>query len=117
MKSISNFLVLLKLGSFDTARLQELVPNLETQLSRISPNDRLLAIRSINADLFGYLIRTEKHPQQIRAELESPGSWLKGGKPFLTGKDDLLIISLGGEFTASDGFMRALTWLQRNQSA
>ncbi len=117
MDSISNYLVVLKLGTYDIERLRETVPSLEAQLSKISTKKPQLALRSTNADLCAYLIRTAKQSKQIRAEIESPGNWMKGGKPFLSGDDEMIIISLGDDFTASHGFTQVQTWLQLAQSA
>jgi hypothetical protein len=113
------YLVILNLHTYDAQRLMNLVPRYKDALSALSVEPFEQVFRSVNGDIFGYLIRSRSKAHQIKANIESPGqSYLSAGNPttfpFLTGKDALLVLELADDKAASQHFSRALTWLQRH---
>lgn len=117
-KELKRFLVIIQLGNTHIDRLKSLIPTLQDALARLSTKAPEQAFRSVGADQFGYIIKTDRVPRQIKAALESPGQRLPGKllgpMPFLSNDDSILILELGPDFFASVGFTRVGTWLQHN---
>ena len=116
-KELKRFLVIVQLGNTHIDRLKTLIPTLQDALGRLSVKAPEQAFRSIGADQFGYIIKTDRVARQIKAALESPGDRLTGKlgpMPFLNNDDSMLILELGPDFYAAVGFTRVGTWLQHN---
>lgn len=111
------FAVILELSDTRPARLATLVPLLKAQLDKLSteaPTEQIF--RSVNADIFGYAIKSKLNAAQIRAAIESPKDWRRPGtsvEPFLFSGDHLLILEIGEDSLAGEGFTRFGTWLLR----
>ena len=115
----NRFLVILRMGSATQERLGEVVRPFQEMLQWMSTEPIEQTFRSVTADIFGYVLRSRLPVGVIRANLESPGkkSWQHGPEPpvqypFLNNEDDLLILEIGEEFSASQGFSRVGIWLQ-----
>ena len=115
----TRFLVIVKLGNADKARLRTLVPKLQTVLKRVSTEPYEQLFRSVKADTFGYLIRAKITAREILAVIESPhrGSIMTAEQitaPFLDNDDATVVIEIGEDFMAGQGFTRAGAWLQHH---
>ena len=81
-----------------------------------------MAFRSVQADYFGYVIRTNFKARQINSAIESPGMGIVSDgetydfdvEPFLDNKDGVLVLEIGDDFIAGVGFTRIGTWLQHH---
>jgi hypothetical protein len=114
------YLVIVALYRYDASRLAEAGPGLMKVLERLSTEPVEQAFRSVNRDVFGYLIRSDLVARQILSAVESPGryEWLNKGKepiePFLNNDDKVMVLSIGPEFGASPGLSRPIAWLQHH---
>lgn len=114
MSDAIKYLVIIQLSDTKSARVASLVPALLAGLSRISETPAELALRSATADYFAYFIKTKMNVGRIEAALKSPGPKYSAEGMILDGRDLILTIEIGQSFSATDGFSRALTWLQRH---
>lgn len=114
MADMLKYLVIIQLSDTKPARLASLIPSLQAGLTRISETAPELALRSATADYFGYFIKTKLRPGQIASELKLPGAKYSSEGMILDGRDSILTIEVGQSFGATDGFSRAMTWLQRH---
>jgi hypothetical protein len=73
-----------------------------------------LAFTAQTADIFGYLIKTKLRAPQIVSDIKSPGPKYTSSQTILDGKDTVCALELGPSFSATEGFGRAMTWLQRH---
>ncbi len=101
--------VIVKLDSSDLKRVSNLVPRLNSELSRIAQGPIELVFRSATADLFGYFVCSTLSASKILATMQTPAR-----DPFLDGKDSLFVFEVGDDFSAAAGFSRSATWLQRH---
>ena len=116
MADARQYAVIVQLGrNTSPQRLAEMIPRLRDQLSALSEGPPEQLLRSVTADLFGWLIRSKMTAPQIHAAIESPGRYT-GPKvdPFLDGSDGLIVLQVGPDFLAGKGFTRVGTWLQRH---
>ncbi len=111
------FAAILELGDARPDRLVTLVPLLKAQLDKLSTEAPVEQIfRSVSADVFAYAIKSKLNSGQIKAAIESPGDRIhpeKSVEPFLFSRDHLLVMEIGVDTTAGEGFTRFGTWLQR----
>jgi hypothetical protein len=113
------FLILLSISPATPDRIRLLVPALKNFLERISTEPVEQLFRSMGADHFGYLIRSQSNAPQILAALETPQKheWEKNFRPiepFLTNQDNAAVIELGKDVATHSGFSRARTWIERH---
>ncbi len=87
-------------------------------LERISKTPPELAFRSVNRDLFGFCITTEKRAAEVRSIIEAPNRTYYEIDTFppLNGEDTIIIVEIGEQFSAGKGFTRLGTWLQRHMT-
>lgn len=112
------FLVVVQLGNTSPERLQEVVPEVRLVLERLSSEPLEMAFRAVSADIFGFLVRATKVARQIEAALLRPSGIPRGGgfepPSGLDNKDHVFVLELGPDCASSQGFSRALTWMQRH---
>ena len=100
------YLIVIQLDkSSDMQRLARDVPVIQETLGGVTKAALLLAFRSSDGTLFGFLVKTATLDHFIRAEFEKCKS--------TTNKDSFLIIEFGEKFNGI-GFSRAWTWLQHH---
>jgi hypothetical protein len=104
------FLVVVRLGDTSPRHLSAVVPPLQTQLASVSAVAPEQVWRSVNADVFGYFIKSSMNAGQISAALDKPVKM----PAFLGGHDSVLVIEVGTDFSASQEFTMPITWLRRN---
>src|SRR5690606_25447387 len=99
-------------------RLADFVPKAKLVLSNLSSSVIEQAFRSMQADIFGWVIKSKRNVHQILKLLENPTDVPYPakplGEPFLTNQDHILILEIGETFTSTRGFSRLTTWLQRH---
>jgi len=112
------FLIIVQLGNTEPARLQEVVPEVKLILEKLSSEPLEIAFRAISADIFGFLVRTTRAARQLEAALLRPSNFPRasGFEPpsGLDNKDHVFVLELGPDCSSSQGFSRALTWIQRH---
>lgn len=117
-KQGKRYLVVFEINPATSERLADFVPKAKFVLSNLSPSGIEQALRSVQADIFGWVIRSKRNVHQVLKLLESPTDVpypLKPlGEPFLTNQDHILVLEIGEEFTSTRGFSRLTTWLQRH---
>ena len=121
MSEAKRYLVLVQLGDTNPQRLKTVVPDLLTILNYVSTDKAEQLFRAVQADVFGYLIKSTLRPTRIVKEIESPGKDPMDSKskrpdiwPFLNNKDAIVVVEVGVDFSSTSGFSRAATWLQRH---
>lgn len=115
MTEARHVLVVFHLVDCSPERLRDVVPRIQGALTKLSEGPFEQAFRSSNADLVAYGIKTKLAAGQIQAALESPGGRFDGTHPPLEGRDELLVLEIGADYSAGrKGFSRFLTWLQRH---
>lgn len=114
MTDALKYLVVVQLREATPARVSKVVPLLQTELARLSETTPELAFRSVMADFFGFFVKTKLGPAQIASAIKSPGPKISASKTILDGSDSVFTLEIGQKFSATDGFTRALTWLQRH---
>lgn len=113
---MSQFLVIFNLKNAKPPRLITMIPQLESLLKGLSKQPIEIAFRSATADIYGYGLVSEMNASQLKAAIESPGrSRFSDKEPVLEGDDRLMILELGKDFHAGEGFTRFGTWLQRHR--
>ena len=113
MDADRSYLVVIELADTKVDRLKMLAPSLIDVLNSLSNTPSEQAFRSVNADLFGYFVKTKLVSRQISAAIQSPNPKLNI-TPFLTNEDGIFVLELGDDFLAGKGFTRAATWLQHH---
>lgn len=120
-KEGSRFLVVLRLGSTSPQRLTDLIPALQDTLQGLSTEPIEQAFRSATADVFGYFIRAKRYASQIYSAIQSPGLPAHEREPdttymteFLDNQDHLMVLEIGEDFRAGQGFSRVGAWLQHH---
>lgn len=116
---MAKFLVIVSVNPATVERLKGIVPGLKSELERLSDAGIEEAFRSVTADIFGYVIRSKLKAGQIRAAIESPGPTSAQARhegtlmrmPFLSGKDNVIVLELGDDVSAAQGLKRIETWL------
>ncbi len=112
------YLVIVSLSNTTPLRLQNLVPQLQDLLRGLSTEPIEQVFRSVNADVFGYLLRSKLVAGQVRAAIETPqrdsSTTAPIVEPVLEGGDNVLVVEVGKDFSGSQGFSRQQTWLQRH---
>lgn len=78
-------------------RAADIMPKIKETLRSISTEPIESAFHSVTADLFGFGLRSERDPYQIRALLESPSEHVKYGvifkfkEPYLKRGDHIMV--------------------------
>jgi hypothetical protein len=114
MADATKYLIIIQLKETTPARLATVVPSLQAELARMSDTAPELVLRSATADCFAFFIRSILRPGQIMSQLTAPGSKYSSSGMILDGRDSILTMEIGQSFHATDGFSRAMTWLQRH---
>lgn len=111
------FLVVFEIHGATPQRLAEVVPDLQSLLSRLSTSPIELAFHSVNRDVFAYCIGSALNAAQVRAAIESPArDALTLTKPPLDGKDKITVLEVGADFAFRPaGTSRFEVWLQRHR--
>ena len=110
-------MVFIQLGDTNVDRLKRIIPALRDALEKLSEDRIEPVIRSVQADIFGYLIKSRFHASHILAQIESPG--LKKSEngyvsPFLDNRDTVFVVEVGKDFCGVKNFTKACIWLQRH---
>jgi len=117
-RELRRYLIIFSLNPATPQRLKEFVPEAQNLLHRLSAGSMELAFRSTNADTFGWVIQCARNAKAICNLLQNPTDVPHGaqplGTPFLTNADDLLVLEIGTDLTATQGFSRVHTWFQRH---
>jgi|HubBroStandDraft_1064217.scaffolds.fasta_scaffold304047_2 hypothetical protein len=114
-EQIKRLLVIVQLKAPTMERIQKVVPLLQEALRKISREPVETAFRSAGSDTFGFFIKTNLRPRGILDRIQAPGhSIIPDQRPFLDGGDSVFALELGSDWSATEGFSRAYTWLQRH---
>jgi hypothetical protein len=115
----TRYLVVFELNPASPHRLGRDLPNLRAALEKLSTTPIEIAFRSTGGETFAFGIRAKMHPGAVQKALESPaGDYWKARdlhvEPFLTNADGVLVLEVGDQFGAGNGFSRFATWIQRH---
>lgn len=101
------YLVIVRMGSASTfSRIQRDITAIVETFRSLSTTQPEPAFSSNDLHLLGLFILSAKPIAVIRAAFETCSGTFNG--------DDLLIVEVGADFICTQGFSRALTWLQRH---
>jgi hypothetical protein len=113
------FLVIVSVKDCSQQHLSQVVPLILRTLGEVAIGPVEQVFRALQADIFGYFLRSRSSAREIRQRLEAPGNARIGAQlsaadmPFLTNDDPILVLEVGEDFDGR-GFSRAWTWLQHH---
>lgn len=103
----ARYIVLIQFDKTDDSleRLGEAATGIKNVIEQVSKDEYDVAFTSADGKTMGFVMKSGKHPNVIRAALETNEGTRRG--------DSFLVLELG-EQMGGIGFSRCLTWLQHH---